>query len=178
MELTMVLNYSEYEMVRVSDVSSCEADSEVYDITVDSEDHCFFIVGNNGDNILTHNCDGYHILCLVVNFLLKYWPELFADGNNPFVNKLMTPYVLLKKGNKRKYIYHSDYHLFSPAKYKGWEIIRAKGLGTLQDEQWRDILETPQLIPFWNDGNLKEKLDLLFNPTRADDRKQWLEHPV
>jgi len=122
--------------------------------------------------------DGYHILCLVVNFLMKYWPELFADSKNPLVNKIMTPFIIMKKGNQRKYVYQPDYKTFEPSKYKGWEITRAKGLGTLGSAEWNDILQGPQLIPFWDDGTLKAALDLMFNPDRADDRKQWLQEPV
>lgn len=119
--------------------------------------------------------DGYHILCLLINFLYSYWPELFKDKNKPFAFKVMTPFVILKKGKSRKYIYQPDYHKFNASNYKGWEIIRAKGLGTLEDEEWVDILGDPNLIPFYDDGELKSSLDLMFNDKRADDRKSWFE---
>lgn len=122
--------------------------------------------------------DGYHILCLVINFLYKFWPELFSDKKKPFASKIMTPFIILKKGNQRKYVYQPDYPKFDPTKFKGWEITRAKGLGTLENAEWKDVLGNPQLISFWDDGNLKSALDLMFNPERADDRKEWLEVPV
>jgi len=119
--------------------------------------------------------DGYHILCLFINFLYTYWPELFADKNKPFASKIMTPFIILKKGDQRKYVYQTDYHKFDPSKYKGWEITRAKGLGTLESPEWKDILGNPKLISFWENGKMKETLDLMFNGKRADDRKDWLE---
>ena len=119
--------------------------------------------------------DGYHILCLLVNFITKYWPELMENKRSPFVNKIETPFIILKKGNQRKYIYEADYHSFKPENYKGWEITRAKGLGTLESQEWKDILNNPRLIGISDDGNMKDTLDLLFNEKRADDRKKWLE---
>lgn len=122
--------------------------------------------------------DGYHILCLLVNFFHTYWPELFEDKKKPFIFKIMTPFVIMKKGKQRKYIYQPDYKNFKPTDHKGWDIIRAKGLGTLGNLEWVDILENPNLVPFVDDGKMKNTLDLLFNGTRADDRKVWLEEPV
>lgn len=118
--------------------------------------------------------DGKSIAALVVNFFYQKWPELFADKENPFINVFFTPLIIAEKGSTRKYWYQDDYDKFKPEEHKGWNIIRAKGLATLVDEDWSYSLATPKLFPIVEDGNLQETLDLIFNKKRADDRKIWL----
>ncbi|RMH14657.1 MAG: hypothetical protein D6698_12430 [Gammaproteobacteria bacterium] len=116
--------------------------------------------------------DGNNIFALLVNLFYRFWPELFQDKENPFIYKFITPLFILEKGNQRKYIYNDE--KFDPADYKGWTISRAKGLGRLTKKDWEYVLREPKLIPLVDDGNLKEVLDLVFDPRRADDRKDWL----
>lgn len=116
--------------------------------------------------------DGKNITALIVNFLFTFWPELFQ--NDPFVYKFSTPLLILVKGKERHYVYADEYDKFDPEKWKGWQIIRAKGLARLTQEDWKRAIMKPNVIPLVDDGELKETLDLLFNPNRADDRKLWL----
>lgn len=116
--------------------------------------------------------DGKNISALLVNFLYTFWPELF-DGD-AIVYDFDTPLVILKKGKKREYIYSDGYDDFKPEKYKGWTIIRAKGLARLEQDDWAHVLDHPKVTPITDNGNLKETLSLIFDGTRADDRKDWL----
>lgn len=116
--------------------------------------------------------DGKNITALIINFLYKWWPELFEG--DPFVYKFSTPLIILVKGKKRQYIYADDYDQFDPADWSGWQIIRAKGLARLTQDDWKEAIDAPKLIPLVDDGNLGETLDLIFNQSRADDRKLWL----
>lgn len=118
--------------------------------------------------------DGYSIGALLVNFFHTGWPELLEDVENPFLNVFMTPYIIAQKGKQRKYWYGDNYHDFNPEEYKGWAITRAKGLGSLEEEDWEASLANPKLFPITADTNIKESLDLIFNGKRADDRKTWL----
>ncbi len=120
--------------------------------------------------------DGANIAALLVNFLYSYWPELFEDPNNPFVQFFMTPFIILEKGKERNYFYLDNVAEYHPEDWKGWHARRAKGLGTLQKVDW-DHAVNKQLrtVPIYDDGNLKETLDLIFNKTRADDRKEWMQ---
>jgi DNA gyrase/topoisomerase IV subunit B len=121
--------------------------------------------------------DGKNITALLVNFFYTYWPELFAPDLEPFIYKFETPYIILeKRGHKRVYFTGRTYDKFNPEEYKGWDIIRAKGLGRMKPAHWRDALADLSIIPFIDDGSLKESLDLIFNGERADDRKEWLKH--
>lgn len=118
--------------------------------------------------------DGKNIAALMVNFFYTFWPELFDPKQEPFVHKFQTPFIIAEKGKTRKYWYAHDYHEFDPSQYSGWSITRAKGLGSLTEEDWRHALANPVSIPIVDDGKLKEALDLIFNQHRADDRKDWI----
>lgn len=118
--------------------------------------------------------DGKNIAALVINFFYTFWPELFQDQENPFLNIFQTPFVIAEKSGKKNYWYAHDYNTFDPEKWKGWSITRAKGLGTLVKEDWKYSIDNPVLEPIYDDGNLKDSLDLIFNGSKADDRKEWM----
>lgn len=120
--------------------------------------------------------DGKNIGAMVVNFLYKFWPELFQDPNNPFVYIFKTPFIILEKGKETKYYYGHNVDEFLPEEWKGWKVTRAKGLGTLEVENFRDALTNGYAIAITDDGNLGETLDLIFSKTRADDRKEWMKN--
>ncbi|AMM43887.1 DNA topoisomerase II large subunit [Pectobacterium phage vB_PcaM_CBB] len=117
--------------------------------------------------------DGKNIGALVVNFLYKFWPELFEDKDNPFVYVFKTPFIILEKGKESKYFYGHNVHEYNPEEWKGWKATRAKGLGTLEVSNFRDALSNGVAVAIVDDGNLRETLDLIFNKERADDRKEW-----
>lgn len=118
--------------------------------------------------------DGLNIGALLINFFYKYWPELFDPAKPPVINIFMTPFIIAEKGKTRKYWYSDNVDEFNPEDYKGWSITRAKGLGTLTKDDWEHSLANPKLFPIIDDGKMKETLDLIFNPKRANDRKTWI----
>ena len=120
--------------------------------------------------------DGKNIGALVCNFLFKFWPELFQDPENPFVYVFKTPFIILEKGNESRYFYGHNVDEYNPDDWKGWKATRAKGLGTLEKENFRDALSDGVAIAIVDDGRLGETLDLIFNESRADDRKEWMEY--
>lgn len=117
--------------------------------------------------------DGKNINALIVNFLYTFWPEIF-DPDNPTVFRFETPFIVLIRGKQRKYFHGREYSNFHPEDWKGWEVVRAKGLSSLEKPDWRHALDQPSLVPITDDGMLSETLDLIFNKDRADDRKVWL----
>jgi len=117
--------------------------------------------------------DGANITALLVNFFYRFWPELF-DKANPFFFIFLTPFIIVEKGKDRHYWYSNDYRDFDPAAWKGATVRRAKGLGTLRKENWQHAISEPRLIQLTDDGKLEKTLDLIFNGTRADARKEWM----
>jgi len=118
--------------------------------------------------------DGANIGALLINFLHSYWPELFDPELPPFVHIFLTPFIIAEKGKERRYWYSFNYDDFKPHEWHGWGITRAKGLGTLTNEDWKHSLHKPEVLPLVADENMKEALDLVFNGVRADDRKTWI----
>lgn len=119
--------------------------------------------------------DGANITALLVNFFHLHWPELFDPNEEPFFFAFMTPFIIQEKGKQRFYWYAHNYHEYNPADWKNCpKPTRAKGLGSLEEADWKNSLVNPQLISLTDDGNLGEVLDLIFNGNRADDRKNWV----
>lgn len=118
--------------------------------------------------------DGKNIAALVVNFFYQWWPELFEDKRNPFLYVFETPLIVARKGKVAKFWFNDDYDQFDSDAYKGWEVTRAKGLAALHKPDWKILLAEPKLTPIVDDGELKEALDLLFNDSRAADRRVWI----
>lgn len=119
--------------------------------------------------------DGANITALLVNFFYLHWPELFDPKQPPVFYAFQTPFIIQEKGKKRYYWYADDYQTYKPEDWKGApKPTRAKGLGSLEEIDWINSLSNPRLIPLIDDGNLAEALDLIFNGSRADDRKAWV----
>ena len=119
--------------------------------------------------------DGANITALLVNFFYLHWPELFDPKQEPFFYAFQTPFIIQEKGKQRFYWYADDYHTYDAKDWKNCpKPTRAKGLGSLEEADWRHSLVSPKLIPVTDDGKLSEVLDLIFNGTRADDRKNWV----
>ena len=119
--------------------------------------------------------DGANITALLVNFFYLHWPELFDPKMPAFFYAMQTPFIIQEKGKKRFYWYADDYHTYNPEDWKGApKPTRAKGLGSLEEADWVHSLANPRLIPLVDDGKLAEALDLIFNGSRADDRKAWV----
>lgn len=120
--------------------------------------------------------DGLNIGSLICNFLYKFWPELFQDPDNPFVYVFKTPFIILEKGKDTKYFYGHEIQNYNPDDWKGWKATRAKGLGTLEVDHFKDAIYNGYVIPIIDDGNMETTLDLVFNKGRADDRKDWMKY--
>jgi DNA gyrase/topoisomerase IV subunit B len=121
--------------------------------------------------------DGANIMALLVNFFYLHWSELFDPQQQPFFLVFSTPFIIQEDKKKNRHYWYSDDH----TNYNGrdWEgcpkPTRAKGLGSLEEVDWRNSLLKPRLVPLTDDGKLDGTLDLLFNHTKADLRKQWME---
>jgi DNA gyrase/topoisomerase IV subunit B len=121
--------------------------------------------------------DGANIMALLVNFFYLHWPELFDPEQKPFFLVFSTPFIIQEDKKKNRHYWYSDDH--SNYKPEDWEgcpkPTRAKGLGSLEEVDWKHSLQKPRLVPLVDDGKLDATLDLLFNHTKADLRKQWME---
>ena len=155
------IDLSEYKLVSPESIKTISGFRKLIDITVE-DNHTFFIRGEN-DLILTHNCDGSSIAALLINFLYKYWPELFES---PMVFKAETPIVVSKnlKSKKKISFYTQDEYnkWLSSINSKEWEIEYKKGLAALVDDEYSEIINNPRLTQITTDDVSKEYLNIWF----------------
>jgi DNA topoisomerase II len=108
--------------------------------------------------------DGSSIVALLINFLYKYWPEIF---DSPMVFKAETPIVVVtnikNKKKKQSFYTQEEYNTWlSKSNPKEWEIEYKKGLAALVDDEYAEIINTPILTRITSDEASKESLNVWF----------------
>jgi DNA gyrase/topoisomerase IV subunit B len=171
MDLT-TLNLSDYDFIAPSEISILNLpDTNFIDIEVE-DDHSFFVLLKNSNSyILSHNCDGISIVCQMLNILFTYWPELITKGK---VYSVQSPLIIAKhKKTKEKQVFYSLKEFNS--KQTEYDIIEYnKGLGSLSKEEYKKLVDNPQLIKFDATASTESRLNMVFGKGQQDQRKEWL----
>lgn len=122
--------------------------------------------------------DGSAINSLLVNLFHEYFPELYWDSENSFINRITFPMISATKGKKT--LYYENRNLFEKAKDTGevdntWKISYFKGLGSMEKEDWEHVFNNLNEYSFKiiDDGHLDELMQIFFD-TDAGVRKEWL----
>jgi len=102
--------------------------------------------------------DGYSIQGLLINFLYK-WPELFEQGR---VKLIDTPKYILRGKKDRKYFYTDEEWKNYNGTMQGYELAYIKGLGSLEIDEYCDILKNPRLKTIIIEDS--SFLDLMYGP--------------
>jgi DNA topoisomerase-2 len=118
--------------------------------------------------------DGSSIVGLLVNFLFKYWPELFEHR---MVYRAETPIVVVKNNKTKKKI-----PFYTQTEYNDWlkknnpkdyEIKYKKGLAALVDDEYQEIINNPRLTLLKKDSDSAKYLNVWFGKD-SDLRKEEL----
>lgn len=120
--------------------------------------------------------DGSHIKALCVNLFHSEWASLFRiDGFMSFMN---TPILTAKRGsNVLKFYNNGEYNIWKTDNGNdttGWTIKYFKGLGTSTSVEFKKYFEDKKIVNFVY-NNDDDSVDKVFNKSRADERKKWLE---
>lgn len=122
--------------------------------------------------------DGSAINNLLVNLFHEYFPELFWDRENPFINRITFPMIAATKGKKT--LYYENRPVFEKAKAEGkvddsYKITYFKGLGSMEKGDWEHVFENLDDYSFkiTDDGHLDELMQIFFD-SDAGIRKEWL----
>lgn len=117
--------------------------------------------------------DGAHICGLIINLFQQFWPNLLQHG---FLYRLRTPVIIATHGKaKEEFFLKSDYEKWAKTAPKH-NMKWYKGLGTwttkdfnkfLNDIKYHEQLEYVDQSDF-------DSVDLAFDRTKADERKEWL----
>lgn len=122
--------------------------------------------------------DGSAINNLLVNLFHEYFPELFWDSENPFINRITFPMIAATKGKNT--LYYENRPVFEKAKSEGkvddtWKITYFKGLGSMEKKDWEHVFANLDEYSFkiTDDGSLDELMQIFFD-SDASIRKEWL----
>jgi DNA topoisomerase-2 len=118
--------------------------------------------------------DGDSIASLLINFFNKYWPELFDNG---IIYKVMTPIVVAKKGKNVKNFYTQteyDNWYHKTSSISTWDIQYKKGLASLEDAEYEEIIQNPNVIKIKNDKQYKESLEAWFGKDSTPRKEKLL----
>jgi DNA topoisomerase II len=119
--------------------------------------------------------DGNSISALIINFLHKYWPNLFIEE---IIYKVETPIVVVesksKKGGKNMFYTITEYNEWlSKSNPNNYNIEYKKGLGALTDDEYDEIINRPRLTLIKKDEASSKYLDVWFGKN-SDLRKNEL----
>ncbi len=136
------------------------------------------------------DADGSHIKGLIINFFRHFWPALLKpaidepDGK-PFLSSFVTPLIKATKKGKKTQIksffsmaeYNSWRSGLSDVEVKKWKIKYYKGLGTSTQAEGKEYFGDfrKHHRPFrWNSEIDGMMVDMVFEKSRADERRNWL----
>lgn len=136
------------------------------------------------------DADGSHIKGLIMNLFRHFWPELLKpclDGGQPerpFMSMFVTPLLKAtrkgKKGETRSFFSMADYDRWRKEldddDIKKYSVKYYKGLGTSTPAEAKEYFLSfiQHYRPFRWEENDGESIDMAFEKTRADDRKEWI----
>ena len=119
--------------------------------------------------------DGAHIQGLMINLFQTKWPSLLKIKG--FLSYMNTPILKATKG-KQKISFYSEveYNDWKDSIHDlaKWKIKYYKGLGTSTGKEFREYFDDNKFIEFIIDDVSTETMDLVFDKSEADKRKEWL----
>jgi DNA topoisomerase-2 len=116
--------------------------------------------------------DGSHIKGLFINWIETCWPELIKLG---FVTCLLTPIIKATKGSSVISFYSlGAFSEWQSTATGSWKIKYYKGLGTSTSAEAKEYFKELKQMLFVATEQSHDKIDMVFNNKRADDRKAWL----
>jgi DNA gyrase/topoisomerase IV subunit B len=120
--------------------------------------------------------DGFSINGLLINFLYKYWPELFI---NQMVYRVETPIVVsqnLKSKKKINFYTQDEYNKWlKTITPKEWIIKYKKGLAALSDDEYEEIILKPRTILILPDDYSSQSLNVWFGKDSELRKEQLLK---
>jgi DNA topoisomerase II len=139
--------------------------------------------------------DGSHIKGLLLNIFDSQWKELLDIPG--FIGFFNTPLLKATKTSGKKKETLSFYNIGEYKKWvldnnnntasgdndvsvenlkppSGWEIKYYKGLGTSTPKEFIEYMKDKKIVDFIKTPASDDKMDMIFNAKRADERKTWL----
>jgi DNA gyrase/topoisomerase IV subunit B len=117
--------------------------------------------------------DGYQISSLLLNIFAYYWPELIKEHR---ISRVDTPILIAKQGRKSEKFYNkSDFDKWCEKNDQSkWDIEYFKGLGALDDCEYKEIVQNPNIYYYELDDCALDELEIWFGKD-TDKRKEKLK---
>lgn len=117
--------------------------------------------------------DGSHIRGLLINMFHELWHELIKIPG--FITYMATPIVKATKGKQTRVFYTQyDYEQWRKTS-NGWKVKYYKGLGTSTRDEAKEYFKTLNVVNYAYGEKSDTSIELAFNKSLADDRKEWLK---
>ena len=118
--------------------------------------------------------DGSHIRGLLINLFHELWHELIKFPG--FITYMSTPIVKANKGKQNKVFYTQyEYEEWRKIHSSGWKVKYYKGLGTSTRDEAKEYFKSLNIVDYSYSDLSDESIDLAFNKSKADNRKNWLQ---
>lgn len=98
------------------------------------------------------------------------WPELFKQERIKFIK---TPIIIATKKKDIHWFYNLKEYEENKPKLKGFDIRYLKGLGSLEENEYKEVIRNPKYDVVYLPDNYEELFEMLFGKD-ADLRKQWM----
>ena len=118
--------------------------------------------------------DGHKIASLLLVFF-NFFPELFEAG---IICRSISPIIIATKGKDIKKFYTLDEYKEAEPKLKNYNIKYAKGLGGLNNQEYKEMMREPIFKVFEKDNNSEILLKKWFTKGIASERKNMLHDEV
>lgn len=125
-------------------------------------------------HILTDaDTDGSDIAGLLVNIFAYYWPELFKEHR---IARIDTPILIARQGKKeKKFYYKNEFDEWCKENDASkWDIEYYKGLSALEDKEYKDLIQNPNIYYYELDDVALDELEIWFGKD-SDKRKEKLK---
>lgn len=119
--------------------------------------------------------DGAHIRGLLINLFHELWHTLLKVPG--FLAYMATPIVKATKG-KNVISFYTQYEYEEWKKTdasRGYKVKYYKGLGTSTRDEAKEYFQKLNIMPYTFTENSDKSIELAFNKSKADERKDWLK---
>ena len=116
--------------------------------------------------------DGHDIAGLLLNIFAYFWPEIIKEHR---VARVDTPILIARRGKNEIKFYHNEEYddWLKTNDATKWDIEYYKGLSALNDAEYKDLIQNPNIYYYEMDNMAEDELEIWFGGN-ADKRKMKL----
>ena len=108
----------------------------------------------------------------ILNIFAYFWPEIIKEHR---VARVDTPILIARRGKNEIKFYHNEEYddWLKTNDATKWDIEYYKGLSALNDAEYKDLIQNPNIYYYEMDNMAEDELEIWFGGN-ADKRKMKL----